>query len=157
MKPRETILVAILLALAACGGEPGGNVAPETGTDGPAEGGPPLPDADINASLAPLGAPPPSLEEAEAPRFVGRWAAEPGLCATAAWTFTRDRLQTPAGAVCRFQEVREAPGGYDVAARCTAEGPERDDVLEIRFAESAGAMLFESGSIADAGLVRCED
>ena len=47
-------------------------------------------------------------------------------------------------------------GGFDIAAACTAEGPRTDDRLEIRFAESAGAMLFESNVIADAGLIRCE-
>jgi hypothetical protein len=47
------------------------------------------------------------------------------------------------------------PGGYDIAARCTSEGPPVDDLLELRFAQSARAMLFESRSIADAGLERC--
>ena len=58
--------------------------------------------------------------------------------------------------MCQFTEVEEVPGGYDIKARCTAEGPEQEDVLEIRFAESAGAMLFESQSIADAGLISCD-
>ena len=66
-------------------------------------------------------------------------------------------MRTPAGSVCRFAEVREVPGGYDIAARCTAEAPEQDDVLRLRFAESAGGMMFHSASIAEAGLVRCED
>ena len=52
--------------------------------------------------------------------------------------------------------LRSVHGGFDIAARCTAEGPPTDDTLEIRFAESAGAMLFESSVIADAGLIRCE-
>ena len=47
------------------------------------------------------------------------------------------------------------PRGYDIVAPCTAEGPETDDAIEIRFAESARAMLFESDAIADAGLVYC--
>jgi hypothetical protein len=51
--------------------------------------------------------------------------------------------------------VREVPGGYDISAQCTAEAPERDDLIRLRFPESAGGMLFESDSIADAGLVRC--
>jgi hypothetical protein len=36
-----------------------------------------------------------------------------------------------------------------------AEGPARDDMLRLRFAESARALLFDSRTIADAGLVRC--
>lgn len=88
-------------------------------------------------------------------RFVGRWAAETRLCRTTAWRFTADSLRTPAGSVCRFSRVTPVPGGYDIAARCTAEGPPTDDVLHLRFAESARALMFESRVIADSGLVRC--
>ena len=90
-------------------------------------------------------------------RFVGRWAAKVRMCGSTAWRFTATSLETPAGSVCRFSRVTDVPGGYDIAARCTAEGPPTDDVLQIRFAESARALLFESRVIADAGLVRCPD
>ena len=88
-------------------------------------------------------------------RFVGLWASKAENCGDLAWRFTADRLQTPAGSVCNFKNVNAVPGGYDIAASCTAESPPRDDRLEIRFAESAKAMLFESNTIADAGLVYC--
>lgn len=88
-------------------------------------------------------------------RFVGRWASSEANCESRAWRFTADRLTTPAGSVCEFQNVREVPGGYDIAATCTAESPPTADTLELRFAESARALLFESDVIADAGLVRC--
>lgn len=88
-------------------------------------------------------------------RFVGRWATEVNACESAAWLFTADRMETPAGSVCTFGDVTPVEGGYDIAARCTAEAPERDDTIRLRFAESAGAMLFESESVADAGLVYC--
>lgn len=88
-------------------------------------------------------------------RFVGRWASEERHCASRAWVFTASSLKTPAGSVCSFSRVTEAPGGFDIAASCTAEGPPRDDTLKLRFAESAKALLFESDVIADAGLVRC--
>jgi hypothetical protein len=88
-------------------------------------------------------------------RFVGRWATEKRNCRLVAWRFTANSLTTPAGSVCRFAHVRQVPGGYDVAARCTAEGPPTDDTLKLRFAESAKALLFESDVIADAGLIRC--
>ena len=113
------------------------------------------PNADINASLETVAEAP--SHSVPARRFVGRWAASARLCSTAAWRFTDDALETPAGSACRFTEVREVLGGYDIAARCTAEAPERDDVLKLRFPESAGGMLFESESIADAGLIRCAD
>lgn len=122
---------------------------PDNGADATAET---LPNADINASLEDLVG-----TEAEQPRFVGRWAAEERLCDDSAWSFTANELRTPAGSICTFADVREVPGGYDIAARCTAEGPERDDVIELRFPQSAGGMLFESESIADAGLVQCPD
>ena len=88
-------------------------------------------------------------------RFVGRWATEARNCSAKAWRFTADRLSTPAGSQCTFHKVSEVPGGYDIAARCTAEGPPRNDTLELRFAASAKALLFDSDVIADAGLVRC--
>ena len=151
---RLSPFLLLILALAACRPEPAQEAPVEADTSANAAGEP-LPEPDINASLEPISGN--GNGSAETPRFVGRWAAEPRLCATAAWRFGEDELRTPAGPVCRFTEVREVAGGYDIAARCTAEAPERDDVLRLRFAESAGGMLFESDSIADAGLVRCED
>lgn len=78
-----------------------------------------------------------------------------GNCSGNAWRFTATSLNTPAGSQCTFRKVTEVSGGYDIAARCTAEGPPAADVLKVRFAESAKALLFESKTIADAGLVRC--
>lgn len=155
-------LLALSLALAGCrpAAEREAAVADEAEPRPPAEE--PGPPPDINASVAldqlegidnhlppPLAPGPPS--------FAGRWAAEEALCARSAWRFTAADLHTPAGAVCRFESIVEVPGGYSIAARCTAEGPERADRLEIRFAESANAMLFDSESVAAAGLVRCDE
>lgn len=97
----------------------------------------------------PAEAPPPSY------RFVGRWATEARNCGSLAWRFTATSLNTPAGSVCGFSKVTRVPGGYDISAQCTAEGPRARDTLKLRFAESAKALLFESNTIADAGLVRC--
>ncbi|MFN3727887.1 MAG: hypothetical protein ACK4SZ_16470 [Allosphingosinicella sp.] len=99
----------------------------------------------------------PAVEAAApaAPRFVGRWASDVRSCRTAAWEFTATSLATSAGSQCRFSRVTEVPGGYDIAARCTAEGLPAEDVLRLRFAQSARALLFESRTIADAGLVAC--
>lgn len=145
-------LPLLVLSLLACQSEPAKQApAGVEGDETNQAAGPPPPNADINASLEPV-----SGRDA-VPRFVGLWAAEERLCADTAWRFTERELTTPAGSVCRFTDVDEVPGGYDIAARCTAEAPERDDILELRFPESAGGMLFESDSIADAGLVRCEE
>jgi hypothetical protein len=149
-------IVAAACAIAGCRDAPPA-APPEPAADGfgpTRQAAEPLPDADINASLD-LGVPAePAADEAPR-RFVGRWAVDQRSCATAAWRFTESELNTPAGSVCRFDAVRSVPGGFDVAARCTAEAPERDDLLRLRFPESAGGMLFESESIADVGLVRC--
>ena len=148
-------LVAIwlpLLALTACDRQPATETQPKPENEvntATAHG----PDVDINASLETVAEPP--SHSTRPPRFVGHWAAEERLCARAPWRFSETELRIHAGSICRFTEVREVPGGYDIAARCTAEAPERDDLLRLRFPESAGGMLFESDSIADAGLVRC--
>jgi hypothetical protein len=148
---RAVFLPLLVFALLSCGSERNeqATAVAENGADNAA--GPPPPDADLNASLEEVA----GLEQP--PRFVGRWAVGEDFCADTAWRFTARELTTPAGAVCRFTAVREVPGGYDVAARCTAEAPERDDILKVRFPQSAGGMLFESETIADAGLVRCDD
>ena len=99
---------------------------------------------------------PPPVAVPAAYRFIGRWASNERNCSSRAWRFTAESLATPAGSACRFSKITEVPGGYDIAARCTAEGPPTDDMLKLRFAESARALLFESGVIADAGLTRCE-
>jgi hypothetical protein len=141
----------LALALLACSSEPAQQEAMEPENAATVPSGPPPPDADLNASLEEVA----GLEAP--PRFVGRWAAEERLCESAVWRFAERELRTPAGSVCRFTDVRSVPGGYDIAARCTAEAPERGDLLKLRFPESAGGMTFESETIADAGLVRCGD
>jgi hypothetical protein len=94
-------------------------------------------------------------QQTAAYRFVGQWAAKADSCQDQAWRFTAKSLSTPAGSQCTFRKVTEVPGGYDIAARCTAESPPTEDTLKLRFAESAKALLFESTTIADAGLVQC--
>ena len=116
----------------------------------------PAVEADESSSAAKSPQPGGSLPPAgDGLRFVGLWASDAASCESRAWRFTADSLRTPAGSVCNFSSVTPVPGGYDIAARCTAEGPETDDEIEIRFAESAKAMLFESDAIADSGLVYC--
>ena len=148
---------AILLGLAGCRAEPSAEAPVET-VNAANESVVALPDADINASLGMLGDAGMLDQPSGTERFIGRWAVQEGLCANAAWTFTATEMRTPIGSVCRFNDVSEVPGGYDIAASCTAEGADaRDDVLQLRFAESARALLFDAENVADTGLVRCED
>ena len=142
---RIGVLIAATIALAACDNAPAGR-APDT----------PI----INDTIAADTPLPPERagdlpEPSEGLRFVGRWAADERSCTSAAWVFTQTTLRTPAGSVCSFDQVNPVPGGYDIQATCTAEAPPASDTLKIRFAESAKAMLFESETIADAGLVFC--
>jgi hypothetical protein len=88
-------------------------------------------------------------------RFVGRWAASQAECASKPWIFT-DKLLSGAGAPkCSFYKVSKAPGGYDIAATCPAEQPVHNDLIRLRFAESAGAMLLESNALPPTGLIYC--
>ena len=141
-------LVAAALALSACDssvptGEPGGplrtdNAAVETDSN--------------SATVAQAGDLP---EAGPGPRFVGKWAANQGMCESAAWQFTDSTLRTPAGSSCSFNRVTQVDGGYDVQATCTAEGPPTSDTLKLRFVEELKGMMFESESITDTGLVFC--
>lgn len=154
--------IACLAILAACNkgpatGEPNGPLA--TGRAEPDTGTADVNDTDANNQVSggeatavqagTLPAPGPL------PRFVGKWAADQKSCESAPWQFTQSSLRTPAGSSCSFDQVTEVPGGYDVKAMCTAEGPPAADTLQIRFAESAKAMLFNSKVIADTGLIFC--
>lgn len=145
--------LTVACALVACQSPSEEPADPARSTDGPANAATD-PAAQSDAE-APTPTPPAADPPAASPRFVGRWATTEQNCATLAWEFTAETLDTPAGSHCDFNSVEEAPGGYDIAATCTAEGPPTEDTLELRFAESAGALLFSSESIADAGLVPC--
>jgi hypothetical protein len=159
MKERAILFLtgAAGLALAACQdserAEAPANPVAEEAADIPA----PPPEAPLATRALPAApAPGTGLPPANAePRFAGSWAAHAGMCEDKAWHFTDTGLKTPAGSVCHFSRVTKVEGGYDIAARCTAEGPEQDDLIKIRFAESAEAMLFESTTIADTGLIYC--
>jgi hypothetical protein len=88
-------------------------------------------------------------------RFVGRWATSEANCAAQPWQFSADRLTATGGPHCSIYKVSEAPGGYDLAARCPAKKPNELDLIKLRFAESARAMLVESNAISPTGLIYC--
>ncbi len=97
-----------------------------------------------------------SLPPADAAyRYVGRWAATPQLCATGAWRFHERRLDTAGEVSCTFDKIDRAPGGYDIAATCLAEGNRISDTIALRFAESARAMLVSSKMWDGVGLSYC--
>lgn len=88
-------------------------------------------------------------------RFVGTWASSEAECASRAWRFTADELTVDDGPHCRFYKLMKAPGGYNIAATCPTKQPVHADLIKLRFAESARAMLVESNAIRPTGLVYC--
>jgi hypothetical protein len=142
--PRRALSTIFLLGLAACGR--GGTPAPAT------------PESKAAAPAGPVTARPgASLPPADAAeRYVGLWAADVKACADPPWRFESRRLTTKGEVSCAFDEVRRTPGGYDVAATCTAEAPPKAYTIKLRFAESAKAMLVDGGPFAEpVGLVWC--
>jgi hypothetical protein len=88
-------------------------------------------------------------------RFVGRWAKSDAECKTKPWVFTDKELSAVGGPHCTIYNIAKAPGGYNLAATCPAKVPVHTDLISIRFAESAQAMLVESNAISPMGLVYC--
>lgn len=135
--------LALCLAFAAAGCNP----APEF-VD-------PDPDAveQINgAEPLPHTLPPPS---ADAPRYVGLWAATAEGCSEPAWRFEPQRVTTPGEVACDFRNVRQTSTGYAIEATCWAEGPPQAQEIQLSFAESARAMMVSGGPWAPIALTYC--
>lgn len=88
-------------------------------------------------------------------RYLGAWARSKADCASSPWRFTRDSLDVAKGPRCSFYNVAKVPGGYDIAAQCPTKLPLHRDLIKLRFAESAQAMLVESNAILPTGLIYC--
>jgi hypothetical protein len=150
---------AVILLAAGCSGSPQGNIS---GAETPR---PAAPDTVSDTSPASPASTAPAPEGAAIPgklpspdteyRYVGRWAATEQLCASSVWRFEPQRLVTAGEVSCTFDSVDKAPGGYDIHATCTAEAPPQPDLIKLRFAESAQAMLVESQVLSPTGLIYC--
>jgi hypothetical protein len=105
-----------------------------------------------NAAANEAGVVPPANA---AMRYVGTWARSRADCASKPWRFTAKSLKATGGPQCNFYNVAKAPGGYDIGAECPAKLPIHEDLIKLRFAESAGAMLVESNAIPPTGLIYC--
>lgn len=88
-------------------------------------------------------------------RYLGTWASSKADCASRPWRFNRDSLDVVKGPRCSFYNVAKVPGGYDIAAQCPTKQPLHTDLIKLRFAESAQAMLVESNAISPTGLIYC--
>jgi hypothetical protein len=142
--------------LAACGSKSASNEA-KVANNVPASSTPTsAPTVETNSDETEAGNSPALLPPANAAlRFVGAWATSYANCASASWRFTADELTRPDGSHCSIYKVNKVPGGYDLAAQCPAKKPISTDLIKLRFAESAGAMLVESNAIKPTGLVYC--
>ena len=107
---------------------------------------------EANASAPAPGVLPPANASM---RYVGTWAKNKGECASKPWHFTARELTVSGGPHCSFYNVAKVPGGYDVAAQCPTKQPIHTDLIKLRFAESAQAMLVESNAIDPTGLIYC--
>ena len=142
--------LAAAALLSACDGAPSGSEP-----SGPVGAGGPVGENAANSVVVQPNEAGALPQPTEGLRFVGIWAADQRSCEAAGWQFTETSLRTPAGAQCSFNRVTEVPGGYDIQATCTAEGPPTSDTLRVRFAEGVNGMRFESETIADTGLYFC--
>jgi hypothetical protein len=97
-----------------------------------------------------------ALPPADSPlRFVGLWATSEANCTAKPWRFTENKLTATDGPKCSIYKVTKAPGGFDLAATCPGKKPVETDLIRLRFAESARAMLVESNAIPPTGLIYC--
>jgi hypothetical protein len=150
---RHALVAAIFIIAAACSQKPGPPENQATASGKATAGanvsgnltGVSVAQSNASANLPPANA---------GPRFVGDWAPSQAECKSKPWKFTADRL-SGAGPHCSFYKVSNAPGGYDIAATCPAKEPVHTDLIRLRFAESAGAMLVESNAISPTGLIYC--
>ena len=155
---RRGAAVALALFLAACA-KPSGtsenqlsanekSIAPTTNVAAASNASMP---ASSNAGNEPGALPPAD----SALRFVGVWAKSQPECTSHPWHFTADKLAVAGGPNCSLYKVSKVPGGYDLAAQCPDKKPEPTDLIKLRFAESARAMLVESNVISPMGLIYC--
>jgi hypothetical protein len=129
------------------------NPAPETNVSSDAAEPPATENSEANASTGNLlGTLPPTNATL---RFVGRWAKDEASCTTKPWTFTKNALTATGGPDCSIYDVKKVLGGYDLAVQCPAKKPDPTDLIKLRFAESARAMLVESNAIEPMGLIYC--
>jgi hypothetical protein len=154
---RRGVAAALAVALTACGQKsaPAGENQAQAveKTTVPAANASGESNAPVNGAAASGSA---ALPPASAKlRFVGTWAANRADCASKPWRFTEHELTATGGPHCSLYKVTDVPGGYDLAAECPAKKPVPTDLIKLRFAESAQAMLVESNAIPPMGLVYC--
>lgn len=128
-------LIAAALTLAACERDAGETTRSPAG----------------EAEIMPHALPPTTAQ----PRFAGRWAWADDRCAQDAWTFRADGLSTPGEVSCDWTDIAEVAGGYDIAATCVAQAPPENYTFQLRFAESAQAMMVDGGPMGPISLVYC--
>ena len=150
LRPAAVVVLALLAA--ACGREDEqGEGAAASAASAPSS----VAEAPPAASAAPAQAQAASAAGPDV--YVGRWAAQPNLCAAGAWTFARDRLSTAGEVSCTFRKVERTQSGWEIAASCTAEAPARDATLTLTLTDPAPpeTMTVSGGPFESVTLRRC--
>lgn len=88
-------------------------------------------------------------------RYIGRWAANPQLCATGAWRFQTRKLTTAGETSCTFNTVATVPVGYRIEAACEAEGTKSEQTLRMSFDEGDKTMTVRARTLGPATLIYC--
>lgn len=160
-----TIRPALLACLAAlvvagCSSEPANEAARENDASGDAPQMEEVNEAAIGAPSdahddAPLNNAAAVPTDGAAARFVGRWAAKPELCEGGAWRFEEKKLATAGEVSCDFDRVTHVADGYDVAAKCLADGVTSQETIKLRFSGEEERMRVESKTFRPIELGRC--
>lgn len=92
----------------------------------------------------PTAGPAPAFQPAS---FVGRWAAQPQLCADGGWVFRTDGVSTAGEVSCTFRKVEPSASGYRIQAACTHEGSVSDGEIGLSLTDPAPpqSMTVEGG------------
>lgn len=108
------------------------------------------------ADAAPATKPAATVPSSDRPGYIGRWAANEGLCDTGAWVFERDGLSTAGEVSCQFDGVAALDDGYEIAATCTAQAPPEAHSLRLTFGQDGQTMVVRGGPFSEPPpLIRC--
>lgn len=154
------LTIGLACALAGCSSEPANRTEAHNGAVADAGESPVVNEAAIGAPSdahddAPLDNSAAAPTDGAPARFVGRWAANPQLCEGGAWRFEEKHLGTAGEVSCDFDRVTHVADGYDVEARCLAEGVTSKEVIRLRFPDEDARMRVESKTFRPIELGKC--
>lgn len=90
-------------------------------------------------------------------RYIGRWAANAGMCETGAWRFRTRSLETAGETSCDLPTVAAVRTGYELSGVCRAEGKATEQSLLLSFNEDKRTMTVRGKTLGPATLIYCGD